>query len=97
LAATKFNDSLLYDPPIEEFSVLLHHLEHNCSRKVPGLNGPSILISVNGSGEVKCKGESLNVSEGTVWFVSANCDLEIQNVDGQVLTIYQAFCSLNDL
>ncbi|KAI0052649.1 mannose-6-phosphate isomerase [Auriscalpium vulgare] len=84
--------STLYDPPIPEFSVVQvvvpaeHHESH------PALEGPSIAIVTEGNGSVSWggKSDSLELSKGEVFFVSADLAATFTAV-GEGLVVYRAF------
>ncbi|KAM0786477.1 hypothetical protein ACM66B_001936 [Microbotryomycetes sp. NB124-2] len=86
----------LYDPPIEEFSVLLTNLEDGQREQYGAIDGPSILIftSLNG-GQSKVELESdggkfIVEREGQVFFIGAGVDASIKARGGNV-TAYRAF------
>ncbi|CAO3630729.1 unnamed protein product [Cunninghamella echinulata] len=87
--------SLLYNPPIDEFAVVLTNLKENGHEKHPPIEGPSILIVTEGSGELT--GEALKtesnytLKKGYVYFVGANVPLNI-HADDQGLVLYRAYC-----
>ncbi|KAL8290619.1 hypothetical protein RQP46_002877 [Phenoliferia psychrophenolica] len=83
----------LYDPPIDEFSVLLTDLPAGCSETFPRIEGPSILIFTRlGEGaRVECAGEERVVErEGQVFFVGAGVEVVVKAASGGV-TAYRAF------
>lgn len=86
----------LYDPPIDEFSVLLTVLEQGETEKFEGIDGPSILIFTelnggNGQAGLKFKGEEIKVErEGQVFFVGAGEEIQVEAKKGKVVA-YRAF------
>ncbi|KAK6356577.1 Mannose-6-phosphate isomerase, variant 2 [Orbilia javanica] len=90
------SESLLYDPPIEEFSVIRTILEEG-SVEFQGILGPSIIIFTAGTGEIRGGGgigkEVISIRPGTVVFVGAG--LYIQ-VEGTGIECYRAFCSVEE-
>ncbi|KAK6495481.1 Mannose-6-phosphate isomerase, variant 2 [Arthrobotrys musiformis] len=88
------SESLLYDPPIEEFSVIRTTLERG-SVEFQGILGPSIIIFTAGTGEVRGGGgvgkEVVSVHPGTVVFVGAGLYIQIE---GSGVECYRAFCSV---
>jgi len=85
-------NTLLYDPPIEEFSVLHTKLAANVDEAQPGVEGPSILIVTNGSGELVCEGIEGSLKEGSVWFVAAGKEVKLKANGGEKgLQVYRAF------
>ncbi|GAA5879774.1 hypothetical protein JCM16303_004171 [Sporobolomyces ruberrimus] len=87
----------LYDPPIDEFSVLLTVLEEGEKEKFEGIDGPSILIFTqldNGRASLgwtgKSRGDVEVKREGQVFFVGAGEEVEIEAKKGKVVA-YRAF------
>jgi mannose-6-phosphate isomerase len=69
----KFQDchySMLYDPPIEEFSVVRTELKGQ-EEKMGPVDGPSLIIATNGNGTLTGKDGEYEIKEGSVWFVGA--------------------------
>ncbi|KAI8639677.1 phosphomannose isomerase type I [Parasitella parasitica] len=92
----KFADhSLLYDPPIDEFSVVWTKMEAAQTEKHKQIEGPSVLIVTSGSGNMTSealKTESdYKLEEGYVYFVGANTPLVAQ-AGNSGLEFYRAFC-----
>ncbi|KAF7720634.1 Mannose-6-phosphate isomerase [Apophysomyces ossiformis] len=81
--------SLLYDPPIEEFSVVLARLKASESESQKPLAGPSILIVTSGSGELQGE-NSFPLDEGYVYFIGANTPITTVAGDSG-LEFYRAF------
>lgn len=85
--------SLLYDPPIEEFSVLATSLQAGEREQHKPIAGPSILIVTRGSG--KLTGEQLktesdfDLEEGYVYFIGANTPIAAEASTS--LEFYRAF------
>ncbi|GAA5873145.1 hypothetical protein JCM8547_006803 [Rhodosporidiobolus lusitaniae] len=88
--------STLYDPPIDEFSVVLTDLKDGETEKFEGIEGPSILIftQLEGGGETASlrwgKGDEKIKREGQVFFVGANEEIEIEAKGGRVVA-YRAY------
>ncbi|KAK4694432.1 mannose-6-phosphate isomerase, partial [Phenoliferia sp. Uapishka_3] len=83
----------LYDPPIDEFSVLLTDLPAGSTEKFEKIEGPSILIftKLGGGARVSVGGENVEVErEGQVYFVGAGVEVVIEAKKGG-LTAYRAF------
>lgn len=79
----------LYDPPIPEFSVLRVVLLSGEKETHAPIDGPSVVIVTEGKGAVGWQ-ESLQVSEGDVFFVGANTELKLEATD-QTFVVYRAF------
>lgn len=88
--------SVLYDPPIAEFSVLqtIFYEKAGDKQEFDGFDGPSIVIATNGEGKISVKG-SLAVSHvktGFVFFVAPGTELELESSSfDQPFTTYRAF------
>ncbi|TIA97260.1 hypothetical protein E3P96_03435 [Wallemia ichthyophaga] len=64
--------TIVYDPPIEEFSVARVQLSRGESTKHDALNGPSILAVVDGTGLVENQGQSETMKTGDVFLNPPN-------------------------
>lgn len=91
--------SVLYDPPIAEFSVLQTIFDKSKGGKqvIEGLNGPSIVIATNGKGTIQITGDDSTkqkIDTGYVFFVAPGSSIELtadsDNQD-QDFTTYRAF------
>lgn len=91
------SDSELYDPPIEEFSVVRTAL------KAPGakatfdpIQGPSIVLCTSGRGTIAVGPKKEPVEPGYVYFVgsTAECVLESESEKGEEFVTFKAFCEL---
>ena len=87
-------ESLVYDPPIPEFSVVRVEADRNGSVRLEGLNGPSIFIVTRGAGKVTWEGEGdgekgEELSEGRVFFVGAKTPVTF--TASESLEVYRAF------
>jgi mannose-6-phosphate isomerase len=84
-----------YNPPIEEFSVLLIDTTDSGEEQHPALAGPSIVIvtELQGEGKIKYNGESIDIkSEGQTLFVGAGTELSF---DGKMIA-YRAFVEVDE-
>ncbi|RDW89868.1 mannose-6-phosphate isomerase pmi1 [Aspergillus mulundensis] len=99
-AYSSASDSLLYDPPIEEFSVVKTALRRTGAKATfDPLTGPSILICTGGTGKISVGHKTEEVKEGYVFFVGANAECIIENTgtgpdQENVFTTFKAFCDL---
>lgn len=92
------SEVMLYDPPIEEFSVVRTDL-NTAGAKVTfeGLNGPSVIICTGGKGKISVgPAKTEEVKEGYVFFVGAGaeCVLESEG-EGEKFTTFKAFCEVD--
>lgn len=89
----------LYDPPIEEFSVVLTRLRGPESKATfEPLAGPSIIICTAGKGKISVGSTTEEVKEGYVFFVgaTAECVLESEGGEDDEFVTFKAFCELGD-
>ncbi|KAG5368035.1 Mannose-6-phosphate isomerase [Yarrowia sp. C11] len=85
----------LFDPPINEFSVLESAVPSGESQTVDGIEGPSVVIVSQGAGEITVAGESKKLEEGFVFFIGPNEKVEVKSSGKEELTLYRAFCEVN--
>lgn len=91
---------VLYDPPIEEFSVVKTDLNRTGAKATfDGLAGPSILICTGGQGQIRVANKTEEIKEGYVFFIGATAECIVENTDGgeedeKVFTTFRAFCDL---
>lgn len=94
------SSAVLYDPPIEEFSVVKTDLRRTGAKATfDPIAGPSILICTGGKGKITVGHKTEEVQEGYVFFVGADAECIIENTgsgedDENVFTTYKAFCDL---
>ncbi|KAH7102234.1 mannose-6-phosphate isomerase [Auriculariales sp. MPI-PUGE-AT-0066] len=81
--------SLIYDPPVPEFSVLSTQLAAGASEKQRAFSGPSLAIVTSGSGTVLFDGGELPLREGSVFFVASGTEVTVQA--GSTLVVNRAF------
>ncbi|KAJ5167045.1 uncharacterized protein N7482_005826 [Penicillium canariense] len=103
LNATAYSSAsscMLYDPPIEEFSVIKTDLNRTGAKVTfDPIEGPSILICTHGKGRITVGHKTEEIKEGHVFFVGATAECVIENTgsgegDDDVFTTYRAFCEL---
>ncbi|KAH9978257.1 RmlC-like cupin domain-containing protein [Lactifluus volemus] len=84
--------SLLYDPPISEFSVVSVALTAGRTETHRPIAGPSIAIVTSGKGSLLWAGGSLDIAQGEVIFVGADTKIDIVATgDEEGLNCYRAF------
>lgn len=84
-------ESILYDPPIEEFSVLQTTFKTKTGvRKFKAFEGPSILIITKGKGILKSNEGELPAEVGYNFFIAPNVEVELIT-DDEEFTSYRAF------
>ncbi|KAI9008592.1 mannose-6-phosphate isomerase [Hyaloraphidium curvatum] len=92
----KTGASRLYDPPIDEFSIVRTTL----TPKVPTdefaeLAGPSILICTEGEAVLSAGGADVPAAKGHIFFVGAGCPVGFRLDRGSGATFYRAYCSMS--
>lgn len=90
------SESLLYDPPIEEFSVVRTVLKRSGAKATfEGIAGPSIIIATSGEGTISVGPKKEDIKEGYVYFVGATAELVIENTSDELVT-FRAFCEIGE-
>jgi len=97
---TSGSEAVLYDPPIDEFSVVRTALKSNGSKLTfEPLAGPSIVICTSGHGKIAVGPTAQDIEEGHVYFVGATAELVLEakalGEDEEFVT-FRAFCELQD-
>lgn len=88
--------SLLYDPPIEEFSVVRTVLKRTGAKATfEGIAGPSIIIATSGEGTISVGPKKEDLKEGYVYFVGATAELVIESTSDELVT-FRAFCEIGE-
>lgn len=91
--------STLYDPPIDEFSVIRTVLRGDGSKATfDPLDGPSIIICTGGKGKISVGPTVHEIKEGYVFFVgaTAECVLESEGGTDDEFITFKAFCEVED-
>ena len=85
--------TLLYNPPIEEFSVLKTELSSKGqSETLEGLQGPSILIVTHGQGLISSESSvPQEAGFGAVFFIAAQTPVTLEAQSDKAI-FYRAFC-----
>ena len=94
-AYSSSSSAILYDPPIEEFSVVKTELRKTGAKATfEAIAGPSIFICTNGEGTISVGPKTGVLKAGYVYFVgaTAECILDSQSED---FTTFKAFCELS--
>jgi mannose-6-phosphate isomerase len=88
------SECTLYDPPIEEFSVVRTVLKKQSAKATfDGLGGPSIVICTSGSGMISVGPKQEELREGWVYFVGASAECVIESASDDMVT-FKAFCEI---
>ncbi|KAI8910714.1 mannose-6-phosphate isomerase [Powellomyces hirtus] len=89
----------LYDPPIQEFSILRTSLDGDSKEHIDAIHGPSIFIVTDGQGSLEYshaagKKDSVNVQTGHIFFIAAGTPITLTGGSGKKpFTSYRAFCA----
>ena len=86
--------AVLYDPPIDEFSVIRAALRGDGSKATfDPLDGPSIIICTAGKGKISVGPTAQEIKEGYVFFVgaTAECVLESEGGEDDEFITFKAF------
>lgn len=100
VAYTSSSAAILYDPPIEEFSVVKTDLNRKGAKATfDPIPGPSIFICTRGNGKISVGPKTEEIKEGHVFFVGADAECIIENTgsgegDEDIFTTFKAFCEL---
>lgn len=93
------SSTTLYDPPIDEFSVVRAILRGNGAKATfDPLDGPSIIICTAGKGKISVGPTVQEMKEGYVYFVgaTAECVLESEGGEDDEFITFKAFCEVAD-
>jgi mannose-6-phosphate isomerase len=86
--------AILYDPPIEEFSVVKTDLKKKGAKATfESISGPSIFICTSGTGKISVGPKAEEVKPGYVYFVGATAEVVLESED-EDFTTFKAFCEL---
>lgn len=96
-AYTSSSTATLYDPPIEEFSVVKTDLNKNGAKVTfESVEGPSIIICTKGRGKISVGPKVEDIQEGYVYFVGATATLVMESEGDEPLVTFKAFCELGE-
>lgn len=93
------SQAMLYDPPIDEFSVVRSVLKGDASKATfDPIDGPSIIICTGGQGKISVGSKTEEVKEGYVFFVGATAEVVLESEGGQEdeFITFKAFCEVED-
>ncbi|KAL8717442.1 MAG: hypothetical protein Q9225_005308 [Loekoesia sp. 1 TL-2023] len=94
-AYSSSSSAILYDPPIEEFSVVKTELNGKEAKATfEAIEGPSIIICTAGSGKITVGPKTKQVKAGYVFFVGATAECTLES-DSESFTTFKAFCELS--
>ncbi|KAG0652969.1 Mannose-6-phosphate isomerase [Hyphodiscus hymeniophilus] len=88
------SQAILYDPPIDEFSVVKTDLRKKGAKATfEQIAGPSIFICTSGNGKISVGPKVEEVKPGYVYFVGATAEVVLESEDEE-FTTFKAFCEL---
>jgi len=93
------SEAQLYDPPIDEFSVIRTVLRGNAAKATfDPIDGPSIVICTGGKGKISVGSKVEEIKEGYVFFVGATAELILESEGGadDEFTTFKAYCEVED-
>ncbi|KAL8759586.1 MAG: hypothetical protein Q9184_003569 [Pyrenodesmia sp. 2 TL-2023] len=94
-AYSSSSSAILYDPPIEEFSVVKTELRGKDAKATfEAIEGPSIIICTAGSGQISVGPKTQQMKAGNVFFVGATAECILES-DSECFTTFKAFCELS--
>lgn len=92
------SEALLYDPPIDEFSVVRTVLKGAQAKATfEPLDGPSIIICTAGTGKISVGPTAQDIKEGYVFFVGSTAEVALESTgDGDDFVTFKAYCEVED-
>lgn len=90
------SSAILYNPPIEEFSVVRTDLGGTGKATFEALDGPSIIICTSGRGQITVGNKTEEVKEGFVFFVGATAECVLKAQGETPFVTFKAFCELDE-
>lgn len=92
------SEAKLYDPPIDEFSVVRTVLKDDGAKATfDPLDGPSIIICTAGKGRISVGPTVQDIKEGYVFFVGSTAEVVLEATgDAQEFVTFKAFCEVED-
>jgi len=85
--------TILYDPPIDEFAVLVTQLEEGEEEEHPAIHGPSIFIVIRSAGSFEWNNNASEShdfkGDGEVFFIGAGTSVKFKA--SGTLVVYRAF------
>ncbi|KIN05810.1 hypothetical protein OIDMADRAFT_189374 [Oidiodendron maius Zn] len=94
VAYSSGSNATLYDPPIDEFSVVKTDLRKKGAKATfEQIAGPSIFICTTGEGKISVGPKVEEVKPGYVYFVGATAEVVLES-ESEDFTMFKAFCEL---
>lgn len=93
-AYSSASSAILYDPPIDEFSVVKTDLKKTGAKATfEQIAGPSIIICTSGSGKISVGPKVEDIKTGFVFFAGATSEVILESTSSD-FTTFKAFCEL---
>lgn len=93
LSAKETAFSVLYESPAEEFDIVKTELSSPDAEVHFGpVQGPSMMICLQGGGEIAAGCREDKIETGSIWFISAGNIVSLKNRKPGNLTVFQALC-----
>ncbi|KAG2412326.1 ADP-L-glycero-D-manno-heptose-6-epimerase [Aspergillus terreus] len=93
LSAKETAFSVLYESPAEEFDIVKTGLSSPDAEVHFGpIQGPSMMICLQGGGEIAAGCREDKIETGSIWFISAGNIVSLKNRKPGNLTVFQALC-----
>jgi mannose-6-phosphate isomerase len=90
------SSTILYDPPIEEFSVVRTELKAAGAKATfDPIEGPSIILCTTGTGTISVGPKKEEMKPGYVYFVGATAECVLEQDSDDSFTTFKAFCELD--
>lgn len=96
-AYSSSSEAMLYDPPIDEFSVVRTVLKADGAKATfDALDGPSIIICTAGTGKISVGPNVQDIKEGYIFFVGSTAEVVLEAAGGDELVTFKAYCEVED-
>jgi len=88
--------TVLYNPPIEEFSILCTYLSPDTVKKevFDGVKGPSIILVTEGHGRILYNEKIYDACKGSIFFIAANTRITLETINSPTI-FYRAYSELS--
>jgi len=88
--------TVLYNPPIEEFSILCTSLSPDTVKQetFEGVKGPSIILVTEGHGRIIYSERIFDACKGSIFFIAANTRITLETLDCSTV-FYRAYSELS--
>lgn len=95
IAYSSGSAATLYDPPIDEFSVVRTVLKQGGAKATfDPLDGPSIIICTAGAGKISVGPTVQDIKTGYVYFVGATAEVVLEATGDDDFVSFKAFCEV---